>query len=123
MIPFPKEGFLGVVLGMHTKRFENGARANLRHADLWGANLEDANLRYIVGQGSKQMVCVQTPYWAVVMTPDQMAIGCEQHAITDWWTFDEDRIGYMDGEAIEFWRIWKPVLQQIHAASFGDQGQ
>ena len=42
-----------------------------------------------------------------------MVIGCEQHAITDWWGFDDDTISAMDRHALEWWRVWKPVLRGL----------
>ena len=42
-----------------------------------------------------------------------MAIGCEQHAITDWFKFDDEHIEAMDERATEFWTPYKPILQLL----------
>jgi hypothetical protein len=42
-----------------------------------------------------------------------MSIGCQQHPISEWFGFDDGRIAEMDCKALEFWRRWKPILQQL----------
>ena len=39
-----------------------------------------------------------------------MVIGCQHHAIDDWWRFDDHKIGEMAGDALDFWRVHKPVI-------------
>ena len=47
-----------------------------------------------------------------------MQIGCQLHKIEDWWGFNDTQILEMDGEkALDWWRVWKPILQQITEAS------
>jgi len=54
----------------------------------------------------------------VTYTADVMQIGCENHMISEWWEFDDRQILKMDGKAaLNWWRTWKPILQQIIAAS------
>jgi hypothetical protein len=92
--------------------------ADMRGAVMSGADMRGADMRRAVGQGSEQMVCLQVNPWRIVMTPDVMAIGCEQHPVVEWWQFDDRRINQMDAGALRWWRRWKPILQQVHAASF-----
>jgi uncharacterized protein YjbI with pentapeptide repeats len=125
-----KQSELNIVLKEHTKwledtstgkradlRYANLTRANLRYADLEGANLIDADLRYAnlrgaIGNG-REIKTLLTEFYTVVYTYTQMAIGCEQHAITDWFKFDDERIEAMDERATEFWTIYKPILQLL----------
>ena len=56
--------------------------------------------------------------YVVTYTDTVMQIGCQRHSISDWWSFDDRRIAEMDGKtALKFWSVWKPILQQIIAAS------
>lgn len=105
----------------------NLACANLAGADLEGANLTDVNLTYAnltdanltgaIGNfvHLKSIFC---DTYHVTYTAEVMQIGCERHKLEDWWSFGDDRIIAMYGKtALEWWRIWKPILQQIIAAS------
>ena len=51
--------------------------------------------------------------WPITYTAEVMQIGCERHPIEEWWAFDDERIARMDSEALDWWKKWKPVLQQI----------
>ena len=90
--------------------------ADLRHADLRYANLRDANL----GGASGNMVeikSIQADIWPITYTSEVMQIGCQRHAITDWWDFSDEEISTMDSRALAWWRVWKPILQAIIEAS------
>ena len=96
---------------------DGGAWASLTGAKLTGANLAwanlfGANLRYAIGN-AQEIKSMQVDTWMVVWTADQMAIGCQQHPIGDWWDFSDAQIAEMDTLALEWWRKWKPILQQI----------
>ena len=86
--------------------------ANLIDACLIDANLRGANLRGAVGNG-REIKTLLTEFYHVTYTSTQMVIGCEQHAITDWFKFDDKRIKDMDVRATEFWTIYKPILQLL----------
>ena len=100
----------------------NLARANLGGANLGdaylggaylgGANLGGANLGGAFGN-SRHIITVQTDNWTVNYTATEMQIGCKKHEIAKWWEFDDETISKMDSAALDFWRKWKPVLQQI----------
>lgn len=100
----------------------NMSYANLAGANLEGANLTDVNLTYANLTGAignfvhlKSIFC---DTYHVTYTAEVMQIGCERHKLEDWWSFGDDRIIAMYGKtALEWWRIWKPILQQIIAAS------
>ena len=91
-------------------------RADLTDADLTGADLTDAVYWNVVGN-RHHIKSMQLERYSIAYTHDRLQIGCEQHAITDWWEFDDARIDAMDSGALEWWRKWKPILQQIIEAS------
>ena len=86
--------------------------AFLRRADLSGANLSGADLR-----GANVIYISATPatsFYDICMTPEHIKIGCQWHAINDWFDFDDDAILKMDGKkAKKFWDVWKPILMQM----------
>ncbi|TXH10085.1 MAG: hypothetical protein E6R04_06480 [Spirochaetes bacterium] len=96
--------------------------ADLREADLWGAdlqradlqraNLRGANLWWATGNGF-EIKTIQTDIWKVNYTADRMQIGCENHAILDWWEMSDEAISAMEKRALEWWTRWKPVLKTI----------
>lgn len=106
--------------------------ANLRAANLSGADLSAANLSYADLSGAdligirlwgaagnnRHVRSLQCGAYAVTYTADRLQIGCQNHAIADWWGFDDRCILEMDGRAaLEWWRVWKPILQTIIAAA------
>lgn len=88
------------------------SEANLIGANLRGANLRGADLREVIGNG-REVVSLQTDIWSITYTSEVMQIGCTQHTIADWWGFTDDEIAKMEHRALDWWRIWKPILQQI----------
>lgn len=91
--------------------------ANLEYANLGNANLECVNLESTTGN-KKQIKTLKIDVYDVAYTHDILQIGCQRHAIMEWWEFDDKRILEMDGkEALKWWRKWKPILQQIIEAS------
>jgi len=89
---------------------------DLTYATLTGADLTGANMWNTIGNG-REVKTVQTDLWTVTYTADIMQIGCRQHAIKDWWDFDDAAISAMAGKALEWWTRWKPILQQIIVTS------
>jgi hypothetical protein len=45
-----------------------------------------------------------------------MKIGCEFHAIKDWFEYDDSRIESMDSDALDFWETSKAMLQSVCSA-------
>ena len=91
--------------------------ANLTHVNLTHANLDSVNLDGASGNlnNIKSVFCDTHP---VTYTAEVMQIGCQCHKLEDWWSFDDARIIEMDGKtALNWWRTWKPILQQIIATS------
>ena len=88
------------------------AGANLRGADLIGIRLWGA------AGNNRHVRSLQCGTYAVTYTADRLQIGRQNRAIADWWGFDDRRILEMDGRAaLEWWRVWKPILQTIIAAA------
>ena len=91
--------------------------ANLRGANLCGANLCGADLRganLINATGNcREIKTVQTDIWVVTYTDELMAIGCKQYSLVDWLGFSDQDISEMDGQALNFWNKWKPILAVI----------
>ena len=95
--------------------------ANLRCADLRSANLSCAdlrcaNLRYAIGN-IRNIKSLQCDMWMVSYTDTIINIGCQTHLIEEWWGFSDYEISRMNPSALEWWAVWKPILQQIITAS------
>ncbi|MDC5507954.1 pentapeptide repeat-containing protein [Acinetobacter baumannii] len=76
--------------------------ANLRGADLFGANLRGAKASPLIVYGLR---------WDVIINGlGKMRIGCQEHSVEDWKSFDDARITRMDSEALEFWNQHKSML-------------
>ncbi|WP_396232208.1 pentapeptide repeat-containing protein, partial [Acinetobacter baumannii] len=86
--------------------------ANLRGADLSGADLSCANLRGADLRGAKASpLIVYGLRWDVIINGlGKMRIGCQEHSVEDWKSFDDARITRMDSEALEFWNQYKSML-------------
>ena len=90
--------------------------AVLSGADLRGADLRGADLWDCVANGA-HMRTITTDIWTATYTADVLQIGCQHHPITDWWAFEDQRIAEMAGQALEWWKRWKPILQNIIEAA------
>ncbi|HDI2988874.1 TPA: pentapeptide repeat-containing protein, partial [Acinetobacter baumannii] len=74
----------------------------LRGANLCGANLSCAKASPLIVYGLR---------WDVIINGlGKMRIGCQEHAVADWKSFDDARITRMDSEALEFWNQHKSML-------------
>jgi hypothetical protein len=94
----------------------NLSDANLYGANLYGANLSDADLWSTTGN-SKHIKTVQADLWVVTYTAERMQIGCQNHAIAEWWAFDDEQISRMSGQAVAWWKVWRPILRKIIKSS------
>jgi hypothetical protein len=89
------------------------SNANLSNADLSNANLSHADLRCTIGDGSI-IRTIQTGVYVVVIWGPKVSIGCQSHNWTEWMEFNDTSIDSMGGQkAVDFWRIWKPILTAI----------
>ncbi|QNX16523.1 pentapeptide repeat-containing protein [Acinetobacter seifertii] len=88
-------------------RDANLCGANLRGANLYDANLRDANLR---GAKAAPLIVYGLSWDVIISGLGKMRIGCQEHAVADWKSFDDARITRMDSEALEFWNQHKSML-------------
>ena len=97
--------------------------AYLRGVDLRGAYLRGADLRgaYLSGaiyNGEKldkePMQIIGLKYF-ILITKEQIKIGCEIHKAEEWGNFDDKRILEMEGkEALSWWRKNKELIFKLH---------
>jgi hypothetical protein len=86
--------------------------ANFRYANLSSANLSSADFRYAVGE-MQSLRSFQIEKYMVSYTDSILNIGCQSHTIEKWEAFDDEQINDMDGDALEWWNKWKPIIFQI----------
>jgi hypothetical protein len=91
-------------------------RVNLSDADLRRVNLSGADLWDCIGNG-KEIKTVQTSAYTVTYTKDVMQIGCKHYTWEEWCSFDDNTIQQMDNQALEWWKVWKPILLLVMEAS------
>ena len=52
--------------------------------------------------------------YKITVTDKHIKIGCQQHLKNEWKDFEDRKIIEMDGKkALEFWRLFKPVLESL----------
>jgi hypothetical protein len=96
-------------------RGANLQNADLQYANLQGADLQNTNLRWMFGDGER-IKTIDDHYRIVIMLEyGVMAIGCEQHNINEWMNFSDEEIHKMDTGALQWWKVWKPRIQQLIA--------
>lgn len=116
---------LAEILGKHSAWLDDedgGERAdlsyaNLSYADLSDANLSDARSLWGVIGNLSEIKSVQCDLWPVTYTAEHMQIGCQLHLLSEWWAFGDEEISSMDSKALEWWKVWKPILEKIIKAS------
>ena len=65
----------------------------------------------------KEVKSIQCDTWLISYTATQLNIGCQSHTIGEWFSFSDDEIQPMDSQALDWWKVWKPILKQIIEAS------
>ena len=97
--------------------------ADLRSADLRGADLSSADLRGADLRGAdyngekltKEPIQILGLKYFVLITKEQIKIGCEFHKATEWKEFKDKRIIEMDGkEALKWWKKHKDLILKAH---------
>ncbi|MQZ18440.1 pentapeptide repeat-containing protein [Acinetobacter baumannii] len=111
------EGMESGMIARHAVEAAIAADADLRGADLYGADLRGANLRGADLYGADLRGAKAAPLfvyglcWDVIISGlGKMRIGCQEHSVADWKSFDDARITRMDSEALEFWNQHKLML-------------
>ncbi len=88
--------------------------ANLYGASLGGANLGGASLGGATyGKGvplTKPPIQILGAKWPIYIFDAHIKIGCQLHSAADWAEFTDEQIGAMAPDALEWWRVWKPVV-------------
>ena len=87
--------------------------AYLRGADLSGADLRELGSMWGVTGNLREVKAIQADIWPVTYTATHMQIGCQFHTLAEWWAFNDEEIGRMDSKALDWWAVWKPILQKI----------
>ena len=93
------------------------SRANLYGANLYGANLYGANLSRANLYGeklTKNHIQILGLQWEVLITTQQIKIGCELHKAEEWAKFKDARISLMDSDALKFWKEHKEAILGLH---------
>jgi hypothetical protein len=89
--------------------------ASLFYADLEDVDLSEADFRWLSVGNQKEVMTLQTEPYLIAYTSDVLAIGNEQHALSDWWAFDDQRIAAMDEDGdngmLAWWQANRPILQ------------
>ena len=86
--------------------------ADLSRADLSGANLSGANLSGEILDKTPLQILGTT--WEILLTEKNIKIGCQFHSAEEWFSFDDYTIAKMDDKALDWWKIWKPILKLTH---------
>jgi hypothetical protein len=98
--------------------------ANLRRANLEGADLQCAfcpglegpDIRWISGDGKRIKTLIDQYKIVIMLECGVMAIGCKQYSIDKWMNFSDEEIDKMDADALQWWKVWKPRIQQLIAS-------
>ena len=76
-------------------------------ANLWGADLRDANL----WDAKNAPLIIPTLRWLVCINGfGYMRIGCQNHKVEQWKAFTDQEISRMDSDALKFWNQYKVML-------------
>ena len=88
------------------------SRADLSRANLSGANLCRADLSGEILDKTPLQILGTT--WEILLTEKNIKIGCQFHSAEEWFSFDDYTIAKMDDKALDWWKIWKPILKLTH---------
>ena len=100
------------ILRSHAQWLENdsGIRANLKEANLHGANLAGA-----VGN-MREVRSVQLSRWPVVICAERMWVGCVCKTLREWKSLTPPELARIDQTASEWRKRWGRALKAILAA-------
>jgi hypothetical protein len=85
-----------------------------RRADLSGADLSGA--KYIINDKEilvNKYICSIQEKYSITIFDTVIKIGCQTHEAKKWFTFKDDVIAKMDLAALEWWKVWKPIIKKI----------
>ncbi len=93
-------------------RFAKLHDADLQDAKLHGVNLRFADLWRCAGNRREVKSMFISEIYPITYTSEYLQIGCELHKISEWWSFDDDRIRRMDCQkALDFWAENKEFIK------------
>ncbi len=87
--------------------------SDLSYSNLRNSNLSNCNLWGTIGNGREIITLQQLGKYHINYTYDRLQIGCKNYAIAEWWGFSDAFIADMDSGALDWWKVWKPILMQI----------
>ena len=65
---------------------------------------------------SQPILNTPTSYWTICLRQDHtMKIGCQEHTISDWLSFTDEKISGMSSNALSWWKQWKPIIEAVVA--------
>lgn len=85
--------------------------------NLYGTNLSGATLYRATLYGeklTKEPIQILGLRWFVLITVEQIRIGCELYEAAEWEKFEDSRIALMDSDALEFWKKYKDMILGLH---------
>ena len=86
--------------------------SDLSYSDLRGSDLSNIRIESVIGNRS-EIKSLQIDTYDISYTDKVMQIGCESHDIKDWWEFDDETINEMETGALDWWKVWKPIIKNI----------
>jgi uncharacterized protein YjbI with pentapeptide repeats len=89
--------------------------AILQDTNLKDTNLQNTNLRWVLGDGKRIKTTIDRYRIVIMQEYGVMAIGCKQYSIDKWMNFSNAEISKMDAGALQWWKEWKPRIQQLIA--------
>ena len=67
------------------------------------------------GSQAEKLLTINGLKWPVATSGTHIQIGCQQHTVEEWESFDDARIADMAGGALDFWREFKPTIMAMAA--------
>jgi hypothetical protein len=94
-------------------RDANLSGANLRDANLSGANLSGADLAGAIGNNKEVKSLQLGKYYITILVGIKIHIGCQDRTVEEWENFTDKEISEMDTGALEWWKEWKEVILKV----------
>ena len=94
---------------------------NFRGGDFWGGDFRGGDFlggnfrggNFLGEKLTHKPISIYGLFWPVLITGNQMQIGCQRHTHDSWKNFDALAIKKMHAEATEFWRVNGALLLSI----------
>ena len=94
---------------------ENLSNVDFRNTNLCNIDLHDADLTGVI---LPEKTVIYTDIWTVLIHGERIKIGCQEHSVSDWFSFSDDQINEMHHLALKFWGCNKRIIFEI-CKSFG----